>query len=47
MSLRQLLNRTAAAHAARADHRAIERALLRAVTPDHRQELLVLEASRR
>jgi hypothetical protein len=46
MSLRSLLNRTSRNHAARVEHRAVERALSRAVTPESRHELLVLEGSR-
>ena len=46
MSVRNLLHRFATDHAARAQHRAIERAVARAVTPESRHELLVIEASR-
>ncbi|MCU1675030.1 MAG: hypothetical protein JWN77_3143 [Frankiales bacterium] len=46
MSLRTLLSRTSRAHAARVEHRAVERAMARAVTPESRHELVVLEASR-
>jgi hypothetical protein len=47
MSIRDLLSRTSAVHAARVQQRAVERALSRAVTPESRHELIVLEASRR
>jgi hypothetical protein len=46
MSIRHLLSRTARTHAVRADRRAFERAMARAVTPESRHELVVLEASR-
>lgn len=44
MTVRNLIHRVATDHAARAQHRAIERAVARAVTPESRHELLVLEA---
>lgn len=47
MSLRNLLHRTPAASTARADRRALARALSRAVTPESRHELLVLDAIHR
>lgn len=47
MSLRHLLRRSQATHAVRAQHRAVERAMARAVSPEARHELLVLEATRR
>jgi len=49
MTVRNLLHRVAtdfsSDRAARAQHRAIERAIARAVTPESRHELLVIEAS--
>jgi len=45
MTARNLLHRFATDHAARAQHRAFERAVARAVTPETRHELLVIEAS--
>ena len=45
MTVKNLLQRVATDHAARAQHRAIERAVARAVTPESRHELLVIEAS--
>jgi len=47
MSVRTVFSRAAANRAVRVQHRAVERALSRAVTPESRHELLVLEASRR
>ncbi|MCA1713185.1 MAG: hypothetical protein LC789_16730 [Actinobacteria bacterium] len=47
MIIRTLLSRTSRTQTLRAQQRAVERAMARAITPESRHELIVLEASRR